>query len=38
MQWGEKWDYLLAAMKGSTFYNLGQVFILSIQDIQYYFF
>ena len=36
MQWGDKWDYLLAAIQGSTFYNLPKVFHWLTGNIGYH--
>ena len=35
-QWNAKWDYLLAAIKGSTFYNLPRVFHWFTGNIGYH--
>ncbi len=36
MQWGDKWDYLLAAIRGSTYYNLPKVFHWLTGNIGYH--
>jgi len=36
MQWSDKWDYLLAAIRGSTFYNIPKVFHWLTGNIGYH--
>lgn len=36
MQWGDKWDYLMAAIKGSTYYKLPKIFHWLTGNIGYH--